>query len=222
MGKGQRALTAEDWAVMDAVERCPVWRALKALNLLQREKLLAAMCLVIQESVEGNEERSTIHGVEEFRDWGRRWGQDEPEAQLLLQHQWDNLLRHVMGITAAVEVWEPSAGEAANVVDYPQVNTSGGVLAIAERAGQMYEDEEQPQNTTVTTRGELLPNRRETTTDRCKEKEGEQADRSERVSPPVFVPLGENFHQCKKLAPRCQAWGFVGLPHTEVAGGGKM
>ena len=80
-------LTAEDWAVMDAVERCPVWRAFKALNLRQREKLLAAMCLVTQESVEGNEERPTIHGVEEFRDWGRRWGQDEPEAQLLLQHQ---------------------------------------------------------------------------------------------------------------------------------------
>ena len=93
---------------MDAVERCPVWRALKAFNLRQREKLLAAMCLVTQESVEGNADRPTIHDVEDFRVWGRRWGQDAPEAHLLLQHQWDNLLRHVMGITAAMEVWEPS------------------------------------------------------------------------------------------------------------------
>ena len=30
-------LTAEDWAVMDAVERCPVWRALKTFNLRQRD-----------------------------------------------------------------------------------------------------------------------------------------------------------------------------------------
>ena len=25
-----------------------------------------------------------------------------------MQNQWDNLLRHVMGITAAMEVWDPS------------------------------------------------------------------------------------------------------------------
>ena len=104
----EERLTAEDWAIMAAVERCAVWRALKAFNLRQREKLLAAMCLVVQETVEGNEERTTVHGPEDFRDWGRRWGQYEQAAHLILQHQWDNLLRHVMGITAAMEVWEPS------------------------------------------------------------------------------------------------------------------
>ena len=122
-------LTAEDWAVMDAVERCPVWRALKTFNLRQREKLLAAMCLVNQESVEGNADRPTIHDVEDFRDWGRRWGQDDPEAQLLLRHQWDNLLRHVMGITAAMEVWDPStassSGETAPAMDRPLSNPTG-------------------------------------------------------------------------------------------------
>ena len=42
-------LTEEDWAIMAAVERCPVWRSLKSLNLWQREKLLAAVCMVPQE-----------------------------------------------------------------------------------------------------------------------------------------------------------------------------
>ena len=130
-------LTAEDWVVMDAVERCPVWRALKAFNFTQ-------------ESVEGNDERPTIHGVEKFRDWGRRWGQDDPEAQLLLQHQWDNLLRHVMGITAAMEVWEPStassSGETASAMDLPLLST-GGELTNPEANAHLGE-EERPHNAT--------------------------------------------------------------------------
>ena len=54
-------LTAEDWAIMAAVERCPVLRSLKSLNLRQREKLLAAICMVFQETVEGNTRRATVN-----------------------------------------------------------------------------------------------------------------------------------------------------------------
>ena len=165
-------LTAEDWALMDAVERCPVWRALKAFNLKQREKLLAAMCLVTQESVEGNQQRTTIHGVEEFRDWGRRWGQDEPDAQLRLQHQWDNLLRHIMGITAAMEVWEPSAasssGETTTAVNHSHTNNSG-VLTTAVPAGQMCEAGQRPQNPISAVQGELPPDQEEIACGGCNE-----------------------------------------------------
>ena len=114
-------LTSEDWAIMSAVERCTVWRALKSFNLRQREKLLAAVCMVLQETVEGNANRSTVNVPEYFRDWGRRWGQDDERAQLVMQNQWDNLLRHIVGITVAMEVWEPStassSGEEANATD---------------------------------------------------------------------------------------------------------
>ena len=99
--------TAEDWAIMEAVERCPVWRTLKSVNLREREKLLAALCMVVQEMVEGNPDRQTVGSLDDFRDWGRRWGQDDDRAQLTLQCQWDSLIRHIMGITAAMEVWEP-------------------------------------------------------------------------------------------------------------------
>ena len=101
-------LTEEDWAIMAAVERCPVWRSLKSLNLRQREKLLAAVCMVIQETVEGTADRTTVNCPDDFRNWGRRRGEDDSSAQLVMQNQWDNILRHVMGITAAMEVWDPS------------------------------------------------------------------------------------------------------------------
>ena len=101
-------LTSEDWAIMAAVERCSVWRTLKAFNLKEREKLLAAICLVFQETVEGNSDICTISEVEDFRNWARRWGEDDDHAHLTLQNQWDNLLRHLMGITASMEVWGPS------------------------------------------------------------------------------------------------------------------
>ena len=101
-------LTSEDWAIMAAVERCSVWRTLKAFNLKEREKLLAAICLVFQETVEGNSDICAISGVEDFRNWARRWGEDDDHAQLTLQNQWDNLLRHLMGITASMEVWGPT------------------------------------------------------------------------------------------------------------------
>ena len=99
-------LTSEDWAIMAAVERCSVWRTLKAFNLKEREKLLAVICLVFQETVEGNSDICTISEVEDFRNWARRWGEDDDHAQLTLQNQWDNLLRHLMGITASM--WGPS------------------------------------------------------------------------------------------------------------------
>ena len=140
------------------------------------------MCLVTQESVEGNEERTTIHGVEEFRDWGRRWGQDEPEARLLLQHQWDDLLRHVMGITAAMEVWEPStassSGETTAAMDHSHIDTSGE-LASAEAIGPMCEAEERPQNTTVAIQAGLPPDRGEIALERCNEDREQHTDRDE-------------------------------------------
>ena len=56
-------LTDEGWAIMTAVEHCVnrvVWKLLKSLNLKQREKLLASICLTFQEMVEGDVERSTV------------------------------------------------------------------------------------------------------------------------------------------------------------------
>ena len=55
----------------------------------------------------------------QFRNWARRWGEDDDHAQLTLQNQWDNLLRHLMGITAAMEVWGPT-----NITD-PGENSGG-------------------------------------------------------------------------------------------------
>ena len=46
-------------------------------SLREREKLLAALCMIIQELVEGNNDRSPAILLEDFRDWGRRWGQDD-------------------------------------------------------------------------------------------------------------------------------------------------
>ena len=49
--------------------------------------------------------------AQDFVVWGKRWGTNETEAQVILQNQWDNILHHLMGITAATEVWsehEPS------------------------------------------------------------------------------------------------------------------
>ena len=112
-------LTEEEWAIMRAVERCPVWKTIKSFNLRERQKLLAAICMILQETVEGNTEKSTMNTVEDFRNWARRWGEDDDHAQLTLQNQWDNLLRHLMGITAAMEVWSP-----ANVTD-PGENSAG-------------------------------------------------------------------------------------------------
>ena len=63
--------------------------------------------MTIQELVEGSRERPSNTSLDDFRDWGKRWGQDDDRAQLTLQCQWDNLLRHLMGITAAMEVWDP-------------------------------------------------------------------------------------------------------------------
>ena len=89
----------EDCAVMTAVENCVVWRSLKSLNLRQREKLLAAVCLNFQETMEGNSSRSTVGRPEDGLDWGRKWGTDDDGAQLTLQNQWDKILYHLMGIT---------------------------------------------------------------------------------------------------------------------------
>ena len=77
-------LTDEDWAIMAAVENCKVWRMLKALSLKQREKLLAAICMTLQETVEGNPQRGTVGCPDDFRDWGRRWVTDEMEALLVM------------------------------------------------------------------------------------------------------------------------------------------
>ena len=53
---------------MEAVERWAVWRTLKSFNLREREKLLAALCMTVQELVEGNRERPSTISLDEFRD----------------------------------------------------------------------------------------------------------------------------------------------------------
>ena len=65
--------------------------------------------MTFQETVEGNPQRSTVGCPEHFRDFGRRWETDDDAAQLVMQNQWDTLLHNVMGITAAMEVWNPEA-----------------------------------------------------------------------------------------------------------------
>ena len=46
------------------------------------------------------------------------------EAQVVLQNQWGNILHHIMGITAAMEVWQPDA--AASSSSQGGENHSGG------------------------------------------------------------------------------------------------
>ena len=65
----------------DAVKNAQSWRTL----LREREKLLAALCMTVQELVEGNLERPSTTSLDDFRDWGRRWGQDDDRAQIKLQ-----------------------------------------------------------------------------------------------------------------------------------------
>ena len=102
----------------------------------EREKLLAALCMVVQEMVEGNPERPSTASRDDFRDWGRRWGQDDDRAQLTLQCQWDNLLRHLMGITAAMEVWAPltnaEPGEVTTTTEEGMVTLEVGVQGVSE------------------------------------------------------------------------------------------
>ena len=100
---------------MTAVENYVVWRSLKVFNLKQREKLLAAICKTFQETVQGNPQRSTVGRPDDFRDWGRRSGTDDEAAQLVMQNQWGNLLHHLMGITAAMEVWNQNASSSSSL-----------------------------------------------------------------------------------------------------------
>ena len=61
--------------------------------------------MTFQATVEGNSNRSTVGCPQDFVDLGRRWGTDEMDAQVLLVNQCDNILHHVMWITAAMEAW---------------------------------------------------------------------------------------------------------------------
>ena len=140
----EAAQAAEDWAIMTAVENCVVWRSLKALNLKQREKLLAAICMTFQETVEGNPQRSTVGCPDDFRDWGRRWGTDDDAAQLVMQNQWDNLLHHVMGVTAAMEVWNQNASSPSALgEDSGSGDINMNVTEEGEAAGDQVEAREQ-------------------------------------------------------------------------------
>ena len=64
---------------MTEVENCVVRRSLKSLNLKQRQKLLATVCLTFQETVEGNSHRSAVGKPENFVHWGKRWGTNRTE-----------------------------------------------------------------------------------------------------------------------------------------------
>ena len=137
-------LTAEDWAIIDGGGKLCGMALPQSTQLNQREKLLAAMCMTFQETVEGNPQRSTVGCPKDFRDWGRRWGTDDA-AQLVMQNQCDNLLHHVMGITAAMEVWKPEAsspsalGEGSGSGDVNVTVTEEGE-AVGEQAAATEQD----------------------------------------------------------------------------------
>ena len=91
------ALTVEE-AVCNADE---TWRALRSLSPEGKDKLLSALCVLIQEVVEDN------GFSQRFQGWAKRWGADESDACGLHGEVFRMLERHIMGITAAQFVWSP-------------------------------------------------------------------------------------------------------------------
>ena len=68
-----------------------------------------------------------VQACSRMRAHAHRQGDRDREREIeIWQNQWDNLLRHIMGITAAMEVWEPStassSGEEANATGENSVN----------------------------------------------------------------------------------------------------
>ena len=109
------------------------------LVFMGREREGAAVCMTIQEIVEGTSNRSTVGKPQDFLDWGRRWGTDDPTAQLTLQCYWDNILWHIMGITAATNVWEPPSPSSI----YPSQavgDMTEGEVALATAAAPGHQD----------------------------------------------------------------------------------
>ena len=69
----------------------------------------------IQETLEGNSNRSTVGRCQDFLDCGRRWGTDKI--------QWDDILHHLMGITAAMEVWPSQTPGSSSPLDGEENHT---------------------------------------------------------------------------------------------------
>ena len=65
-----------------------------------------------------------------FRDWARRWGEDEEDACVLHDSMWGNIQRHVMGIIVAQCVWDPEDSSE----DPETANREGGVESAPGRA----------------------------------------------------------------------------------------
>ena len=75
--------------------------AIRSMRPDAKQKLLSTICILVQEVLEDN-------GLcERFKNWARRWGEDEPDACQFHRTTYSLLERHMMGITAAQFVWEP-------------------------------------------------------------------------------------------------------------------
>ena len=104
-GTREEKLTAKDIAIMLACECDETWQTLRNMRPDARRKLLSAVRILVQEVVEDN-------GLtERFRNWEKRWGEDEFDACVLHHDMYGMLERHMMGITAAQHVWQPEGGE---------------------------------------------------------------------------------------------------------------
>ena len=70
----EQDLTPAARAIMAACEADETWRALRSLRPEGKQKLLSALCVLIQEVVEDN-------GLSKrFEGWAMRWGIDDPDA----------------------------------------------------------------------------------------------------------------------------------------------
>ena len=70
------ALTAEERAIMAACNADETWRAMRSLSPEGKDKLLSALCVLIQDVVDV-EDNGLSH---RFQGWAKQWGADELEA----------------------------------------------------------------------------------------------------------------------------------------------
>ena len=89
-------------AIMLACDADETWKTLRSLRPEAKQKVLSAICVLVQEVVEDNGLATR------FKDWARRWGDDEPDACQSHRTMYNMLEKHIMGITAAQFVWQPS------------------------------------------------------------------------------------------------------------------
>ena len=88
---------------MLACEADETWTTLRNLRPEAKQKLLSAVCILVQEVVKDN-------GLS-FKNKAKGWREDEPDACQLHRTMYNMLVRHIMGITAAQFVWQPEDTE---------------------------------------------------------------------------------------------------------------